>query len=312
MMRLKKLSEDVYACLQRDITGWGYNNTGFIRKGGGLVIDSMWDLNFTQQMIDLFGSVCPPPYSYLVNTHANGDHCWGNQLFESAKIVAHPNCAEFMKTKSNPTKIAGLLSSPNPSPGTLLLKSVLREFDFSGITIVPPSILVEDKLEIDLDGLRCQIIYVGPAHTSSDLIVYLPQEGIVFASDVIFSHSTPIGWDGTLDKWLAALDLILDMEPRYIVPGHGPLCGPEEIQQNREYLTYLFDHSHDQFSKGLTEMEAITSFNLEHYGNWLASERLVMNVFWAYRVFRGNSELPPDIIAMFEQVHDTGMFKFNL
>ena len=95
MMQLKRLTEGVYACLQEDITGWGYNNTGFIKKGGGLVIDSMWDLKFTQEMIDLFCSVSPPPYGYLVNTHANGDHCWGNQLFENAEIVGHPTCADF-------------------------------------------------------------------------------------------------------------------------------------------------------------------------------------------------------------------------
>ena len=89
-MELKEIAKDVYACLQED-KGFGWNNSGFINRGGGLVVDTFWDLPFTRQMIKLYRGKGPQPPRYLVNTHHNGDHVWGNQLFEGAEIIAHRN-----------------------------------------------------------------------------------------------------------------------------------------------------------------------------------------------------------------------------
>ncbi len=74
---------DAYACLQPD-TGLGASNSGLVNRDGGLVVDSMWDLPRTRAMIDLYATVAPEPARRLVNTHHNGDHCWGNQLFAEA------------------------------------------------------------------------------------------------------------------------------------------------------------------------------------------------------------------------------------
>ena len=94
-MELRSIAPDVYACLQED-RGLGCSNSGLIDRGGGLVVDTFWDLPHTREMMRLYGDVWRAPAERVVNTHHNGDHCWGNQLFAGAEIIGHRLCAEAM------------------------------------------------------------------------------------------------------------------------------------------------------------------------------------------------------------------------
>ena len=94
-MELQEIGNDVYACLQED-RGLGTSNSGLINRGGGLVVDTFWDLPHTRELIRQYGRVSKAPARRVVNTHHNGDHCWGNQLFTGAEIIGHRLCAEYM------------------------------------------------------------------------------------------------------------------------------------------------------------------------------------------------------------------------
>ena len=92
-MELREIGTDVYACLQED-RGLGRSNSGLVNRGGGLVVDTFWDLPHTRAAdrarTRASGSA---PARRVVNTHHNGDHCWGNQLFAGAEIIGHRLCA---------------------------------------------------------------------------------------------------------------------------------------------------------------------------------------------------------------------------
>ena len=79
-MELREIGTDVYACLQED-RGLGTSNSGLVNRGGGLVVDTFWDLPHTRDLIAQYARVWKQPARRVVNTHHNGDHCWGNQLF---------------------------------------------------------------------------------------------------------------------------------------------------------------------------------------------------------------------------------------
>jgi glyoxylase-like metal-dependent hydrolase (beta-lactamase superfamily II) len=100
-----------------------------------------------------------------------------------------------------------------------------------------------------------------------------------------------MGWTGTYDKWFECLDLLLELDPEVIVPGHGPLCGIEGASEMRAYLEYVLDESRACFEAGLTSLEAAKRIDFGPYGEWRAPARFFMNVERAYREFQNE---PPD------------------
>jgi glyoxylase-like metal-dependent hydrolase (beta-lactamase superfamily II) len=209
-MELVELARDVYACLQED-RGLGCSNSGLVNRGGGLVVDTFWDLPHTRELIAQYARVWTAPARRVVNTHANGDHCWGNQLFPGAEIIAHRLCAAAFGRES-PAVMQMLRDARGAGdPATAALAARLADWDFTGVEPVPPTTVLDDHLALDLDGVRAELIYVGPAHTAGDVIVHLPAARVVFAGDVLFRRCTPIGWDGTYDGWIGAVVYILGL-----------------------------------------------------------------------------------------------------
>jgi glyoxylase-like metal-dependent hydrolase (beta-lactamase superfamily II) len=181
----------------------------------------------------------------------------------------------------------------------------LSEWDFSGIELTPPTTLIEERLDLDLDGIAVEILYVGPAHTAGDVIVHLPQQRIVFTGDILFRLCTPIGWEGTFERWCAALDRIIELAPETIVPGHGPLCGVEGPKEMKAYLQYVRSESKRFFESGMPALEAAKRIDLGPYAGWTEPERILFNVERAYRELRGEPfDAPIDIAAMFRDVHE--------
>jgi glyoxylase-like metal-dependent hydrolase (beta-lactamase superfamily II) len=303
-MELRQIARDVYACLQPD-QGLGWSNSGLVNRGGGLVVDTFWDLPHTQRLIETYGRVWGGPARRVVNTHHNGDHCWGNQLFAGAEIIGHRLCAEGMRKEIQPAMLQALKGAGGPDEAMAWFARALSAWDFSGIELTPPTTLMEDRLTLDLDGIEVRLFYVGPAHTSGDVIVHLPAERVVFTGDVLFRLCTPIGWDGTYDRWIRALDEIVALEPEVVVPGHGPLCGVEGPKEMKAYLQYVRSESRRFFDAGLTALEAAKRIDLGPYASWTEPERLMFNIERAYRELRGEPfDAPIDAAAMFRGMHE--------
>ena len=296
-------------------------NSGLINRAGGVVIDTQSDLPHAREMIKLFGKVWRGMPTRIINTHEDGDHVWGNQLFEGAEIIAHRSVPERMKHVANPEEVQKMLHGVADVPTRQALQSVhpglvaaglqLREdYNFDGIELVLPTTVFDTRYELDLEGTEVHLIYVGPCHQVGDTIVHVPSERVVFAGDVIFRESTPMGWVGTYAKWFQCLDLILQLNPEVIVPGHGPLCGIEGAVEMKAYLQYVRDESRKCFDDGLSALEAAKRIEFGSYGEWRAPARLYMNVERAYREFRND---PPDALwdhaAVFDAVYQVAKAK---
>jgi glyoxylase-like metal-dependent hydrolase (beta-lactamase superfamily II) len=303
-MELQQLAEDVFACLQED-RGLGTSNSGLIRTGGGLVVDTFWDLPHTRKMIDLYAAVAPEPVHRVVNTHHNGDHCWGNQLFRGAEIIGHRSCAAAFGRESPELMQALHGAADSDDPLFRHMAGLLAAWDFRGIELTPPTTLIDDRLDLDLDGVRAELLYVGPAHTGGDVIVHLPDERIVFTGDVLFRLCTPIGWDGTFAQWGRALDRIVDLAPEVIVPGHGPLCGVEGPREMKAYLEYVRAEARPFFDAEVPALEAAKRIDLGPYGGWTEPERIYFNIERAYREFRGEAwDAPVDAAQMLRGMYE--------
>ncbi len=303
-MEIKEIAKDIYACMQVD-NGFGWSNSGFVNHGGGLVVDTFWDLPRTRKMMELYGNIGKMPPRYLVNTHHNGDHTWGNQLFKDSEIIAHTLCAESMKKDVTPEILQAFITAPELPPEMKWFIDDIKTFDYSEVEVTLPTRLIDDRLDLDLDGISCHIIYVGPAHTPSDLIVYLPETGVVFGGDVLWCNCTPLGWEGSFEKWIGAINYVLSLEPEVIVPGHGPICGIKETKDLRDYFELVYTGSKDSYDKGLSPIEAAKCLDLGHYEKWTEPERLVFNVNRAYREFNGEPwDTPVDASNMFNEGYE--------
>jgi cyclase len=300
-MEMKQVSDSCFAVLNEKNRVCDANS-GLINRGGGVVIDTQSDLGHARQMIDMFGRVWTAMPKRVINTHEDPDHVWGNQLFEGAEIIAHRSVPERMKQVARPEEIQKLLHGAERFLTRVLLKALhpglaaagqqlLEDYDFDGIELVLPTTLFDARYELNLEGTEVHLIYVGPCHQVGDTIIHVPGEGVVFAGDVLFRQCTPMGWTGSYEKWFQCLDLIVQLDPQVIVPGHGPVCGKEGATEMKAYLQYVRDESKKCFDAELTSVDAAKRIDFGPYGEWLAPARLYMNVERAYREFRGD---PPD------------------
>jgi glyoxylase-like metal-dependent hydrolase (beta-lactamase superfamily II) len=298
-MELREIARGVYACLQPD-RGLGTSNSGLVERGGGLVIDTFWDLPHTRHLIETYARVWAAPARRVVNTHHNGDHCWGNQLFAGAEIIGHRMCAAAFGRERPEFMQALRDGATSEDPLRRTFARLLADWDFAGIELVPPTTLVDDRLVLDLDGTAVELRWVGPAHTAGDLILHLPAERVVFTGDVLFRLCTPIGWEGTFARWIAALDEIVALEPAVVVPGHGPLCGVEGPREMQSYLRYVRAEAACGFEAGLSPLATARRIDLGPYAGWTEPERIVFQVERAYRELRGEPwDTPLDVTSVF-------------
>jgi cyclase len=282
---LVRLSERTYGYMQKD-EGLGWSNAGvIIGTDSSLLIDTLFDLNLTRKMLGEIEGKIHKPITRLVNTHHNGDHCWGNQLLIGAEIIGHRMFRSEMM-KMTPETFRTISSLPSDIPAVAFLKKALAPFDFSGIELTPPTLVFDSSLTVYIDDQEVELIHVGPSHTSTDIIVFFPGEKVLYAGDIVFRLCTPIGWEGTYTNWISALNRILELAPEMIVPGHGPLCGLEGVTEMRDYLTYVYQEAKSCFDRGLTMAEAAKSIDPGPYAGWTEPERIVFNVARAYREFR--------------------------
>jgi glyoxylase-like metal-dependent hydrolase (beta-lactamase superfamily II) len=303
-MDLVELGPAVYACLQED-RGLGCSNSGLVNAGGGLVVDTFWDLPHTRALIDTYARVWRAPARRVVNTHRNGDHCWGNQLFADAEIIGHRLCAEQFGIESPQLMQVLRGAGGSSNPATAHLAAELAAWDFSGIELRPPTTLVDDRLELSLDGVAVHLLWVGPAHTAGDLLVHLPRERVVFTGDVLFRLCTPIGWEGTQAQWERALDAIVALDPAVIVPGHGPLCGVEGPREMKAYLQYVSGEASRAFADGLPALAAAKRIDPGPYARWTEPERMLFTVERTYRELRGEPwDAPIDVAGLFAGMYE--------
>ena len=295
---LIRLAERTYGYMQKD-EGLGWSNAGVIVGADSvLLIDTLFDLHLTRKMLFEIESKVHKPIKRLVNTHHNGDHFWGNQLLIGAEIIGHRMFRSEM-VKMTPEAAQIINSLPSDIPAAALLKKAMAPFDFSGIRLTPPTLVFDSRLTVYVDEQEVELIHVGPAHTSTDVIVFFPSERVLYAGDIVFRLCTPIGWEGTFANWISALNRILELAPEKIVPGHGPLCGQEGVTEMRDYLTYVYQEAKGCFERGMTMAEAAKSIDPGPYALWTEPERIVFNVARAYREFRGEPfDTPVDPIEL--------------
>ncbi len=290
---LHLIKKGIYAYLQPD-GSYGLSNAGLVTSGGKtLLVDTLYDLKHTGEMLDLTDRISVK-IDRLVNTHAHGDHYFGNQLVRGAEIImTKKNADEIFRITPAAMSMLVNLSKIMFGFGKYLQKSVGR-FSFRDISIIRPDITFENELNFAVGHRKVKLIEVKNAHSKSDVLVLLPDDRVLFAGDIAFIDVTPVIWEGPVSNWIKACDMILKMNVDLIVPGHGPVSDKRGIRLLRKYFEYTHDEAKKRYNKGMTFYEAAVDIDLKEFAEWRVPERIVSNVFVYYQEFtKGNSRLHP-------------------
>jgi glyoxylase-like metal-dependent hydrolase (beta-lactamase superfamily II) len=200
-------------------------------------------------------------------------------------------------------RLAGSLPLPYPRRGDVAaiaayVSEMLEPFDFDEVRLVGPTRTFSGQLELDVGGRAVHLVAVGPAHTPGDLVVWVPDARIAIAADILFIGVTPIMWAGPLEGWVAALERLLNLGADRFVPGHGPICGPDEVRRLIDYWRWLDQAAGRLLEAGSSPAEAARELVLGDeiadagFAGWLGPERILVNLRTIDARRRGVAKLP--------------------
>ncbi|MFJ4653404.1 MBL fold metallo-hydrolase [Nocardia sp. NPDC088792] len=287
-----RIGEHTWTWLEPD-GGWGKANAGLVRdQGHALQVDTLFDLRHAQHMRDSLADAVPDTViETVVNTHADPDHCWGNQLFPEAAIVVSEHTAREMRHGHRPGPYRQLLADDR-DPG---LQHYLRElntgFGFEDIELPPPSRTFSGTLDIAVGRITARLVDIGAAHTEGDTVVWVPEDEVLYSGDLLFSGVHPVMWGGPIENWIAACRTMEELRPRVVVPGHGPVMDSRGISEFRGYLDYLATETTRRFEAGMPWQEAAVDIPLDRW-NWGYPERIAVTVATVYTQLAKEPRIP--------------------
>ena len=271
---IEEVSAGIFAYIQPD-GSWFLNNTGFLVGREAVVsIDTTSTERRTRDYLAAIARVSDRPVRTLINTHHHGDHTHGNCLLPQATILGHPRCRGEILAGAQ-----GLFPPPVELFGAV---------EWGGISPVPPFVTFDDHLSVWVDDLRVELHCVPePAHTTNDVVIWIPERSVLFVGDLLFVGGTPFVLMGSVSGSLAALDMLRAFGARTLVPGHGPVCGPEAIEPVAEYLRFVQHTARQAKAAGLSPLEAARQTNLGRFAELHDRERIVGNLYRAYAELDG-------------------------
>ena len=265
-----EIAEGVYAWINENCA----TNAGFIvGEEGVVVIDTLMTPSLAGSLMTVVRDVTQKPIRYVINTHFHGDHVYGNQYFLPTPIVGHENCKFDLDTKwdSNFSRYWS--------------REALRP-ELSRIVKTTPDVTFNDKMSIWLGSREIQLSFHGRAHSNSDILLYLPDEKVLFVGDLAVNKTLPAFPDGHITDWVSVLEQVDTVDTDTIVPGHGPVGTKAEFNEAKGLLNLLNTQIKSAFDNGATEDEASKNIDVGIYSGFANQDRIPQIVEMAYKAYR--------------------------
>jgi glyoxylase-like metal-dependent hydrolase (beta-lactamase superfamily II) len=263
-------------------TAEGDPNVGaVIGEDAVLAVDARATPTHAREWLDELRRVTDKPVRYLVLTHYHAVRVLGASAFEAEQVIAHDGTRRWILER-----------------GEADFESETRRFPrlFKDVESIPglthPNMSFADMLRLDLGGREVQLLHLGRGHTAGDTAVWLPEERILFAGDLVEARAAPYMGDAFVEEWsTTTLDRVEALGAKTVVPGRGPAAGPEAIAETRDYLRTLWD------TVGAGRATLKDTFNAARatleprFGDWWIFEHcLPFNVARAWDEARGIAE----------------------
>jgi glyoxylase-like metal-dependent hydrolase (beta-lactamase superfamily II) len=207
------------------------SNAAFVvTPAGVVVIDALGSPALADRLMAEIRKVTPLPVTHVIVTHYHADHIYGLQAFKAqgARIIAHRAALEYLNSDTARLRLE-------------VSRHDLAPWVDEKTHLVPADEWIDGPAQLVVGGVQFMLQPVGPAHTPEDLVVYLPQEKVLFAGDLVFRSRIPYVGQADSGHWIKSLDTLLSFDSTVIVPGHGPLSSEarKDMELTRDYLIYL-------------------------------------------------------------------------
>jgi cyclase len=270
-----EVAPNVFAYLQGGgLTG--VSNGGLIvGDDSAIAVDALFVPSMTRRYTRAIRRTTKKPLTHLINTHHHIDHIGGNAFFRGSRIVSHVNARQEMVRFGLPVD---------------RLKAFIPAFaaEYDGMELVLPDTVYAGQMTLYQGDRAIELLYMGPAHTPGDTLVFLPKEKVLFAGDVAFHYVVPGPFDCHVSGWIRVCDRVADLDVDVIVPGHGPIGGKKELREMRDYLALARREARRYFQAGEPPTEAARKMKLGgFYAQWAEPDRLPLIVQRVYMELQG-------------------------
>ncbi len=287
---LVEVADGVHAYIQRP-GGWCLSNAGVVLgPDGAVVVDTLATEPRARELRATVERLATGPGRTVVNTHHHGDHTFGNQVFgPAATVVAHERARQEMAETG------------------LALTGLWPDVDWGEIELRLPTITFPDRLTLHVGERAAEVLHVGPAHTTNDVVVWLPDDRVLFAGDVVLSGCTPFNLMGSIAGALLAVERLRALGATTVVCGHGPVAGPEVFDETAAYLRWVQELAGAGAAQGLTPLEVARDADLGDFAHLVDPERIVGNLHRAYAELDPGTGAEPlgrplDVVAVFREM----------
>ena len=251
--RIQQLADGVYT--YEALTGsaddrYTTNSMFVVTEAGVLVADGQGNPAETANLVSEIGTITDQPITHVVICSDHGDHTSGNSSFpRSAEFIAHPNSNRNLERIAN-----------DP------------DRDAAAPVVIMPTSLVEDSRSLTLGATSIRIMFLGRAHTGGDLFVWLPDQKILFTSEVFLNHMFSGYRSAFPTEWLEAMESAEELGAEILVPGHGFIDQPDILEQEwyayKDHLTVVLEEVKRLHAAGLAVEEAIEQADFGQYADW--------------------------------------------
>ena len=282
----KKISFTALADGVFGFTAEGDPNSGVVIGDKGiLVVDAQATPKLARSVLAEIRKYSDLPIKYLVLSHYHAVRVLGASAYDAEEIVASEATLAMIKERGEADWLSEFQRFPRLFQG---------HEEISGLTW--PSKVFSESLTLDLGLRSVEVLHIGAGHTSGDSIVWLPDERILFAGDLVEYGATPYCGDALLRQWPSTLDKLAAMKPKALVPGRGEaIIGEtrclEAIHGTRNFITDLLDVVEKCMNEGRGLGECYTRAVSElspKYGHWVIFEHcMCFNVSRAYDELSG-------------------------
>lgn len=207
------------------------SNAGFVVTDAGVVVfDSLGTAVLGQKLVDAIRKVTSKPIKRVIVSHYHADHVYGLQVFKDmgVEIWAH-------------TLGQGYLNSEAAAKLMVQRREDLFPWVDEKSRLVAADKWLTGDTKFEMGGLHFELRHVGPAHAPDDMVMFVKEDSVLYAGDLIFIGRVPFVGDADSRSWLVAIDKIINFKPKFMITGHGPASSTPiaDLKFTRDYLKFI-------------------------------------------------------------------------